>query len=283
MSTWNRITITDPGPVVVDTLPDALDIFDEVDDERTTIPPFRRPGQDQTEPPEYLGRPGNPVGNLTLAGETKYHAAEAHEAIRELSALTGTITYYEEWDDDDMGYAEAVYRGGEFIQDEYRVSALVPAHLNRLVQSGLAALAGSPVPGEPPAVVAALRDLVDALDTTPAPDRRISVSGYPLPAPVVVNARLQLAGSGFILDRAAAERIAHTWRDAPADMDDIARAVRVLPDGQIITALNMDGEVTVDVWRPDEKDSTSYCTAGWPFDFTITPHTEPTEMQTLPG
>jgi hypothetical protein len=133
MSTWNAITIENPGALTIDTLPDALtrdgEIWEgyEVTDERIDVPERR------TEAFIFPGRPGNPDGNFVIAGGSKWRADEAIAALMELSKTTGRITHHQEWDDDTPGAETTVYVNGEYVEAESLESAMVPANLAQLV------------------------------------------------------------------------------------------------------------------------------------------------------
>ncbi|KZE41397.1 hypothetical protein [Microbacterium sp. T32] len=137
MSTWNSITIERPGALTLDTLPDALTGDAEIwedrdeDDERVTIPEYEpyawNPGYKLPE------RPGNPEGNITIEGRSKYRADDAIAALIELSKTTGRITHYQEWDNDGPGQETTVYENGEYIHAASKVSDMVPANLHELI------------------------------------------------------------------------------------------------------------------------------------------------------
>lgn len=95
----------------------------------------------------------------------------------------------------------------------------------------------------------------------------IEFSGYPLTRPHRVTAEPDDIYHGephYVLDRAAALSLAHAWQDAPGQ-DDVARAVEILDDGTLITALHLDHEITISVWQPEDDDNTLYSTGGCPF------------------
>lgn len=133
MSTYNSITIENPGALTIETLPDALtsdgEIWEgyDVTDERIDVPERR------TEAFIFPGRPGNPDGAITIAGGSKWRAEEAIAALVELSKTTGRITHHQEWDDDAPGAETTVYENGEYVEAKSLESAMVPANLAELI------------------------------------------------------------------------------------------------------------------------------------------------------
>lgn len=181
MTTWNSITIENPGALTLDTLPAALTEDAEIwgdrsqDDERVTIPEHEpypwSPGYKLSE------RPGDPAGNITIEGRSKWRPEAAIEALIELSKTTGRVTHYQEWDDDEQGQESAVYEDGEYVVTASRVSDMVPANLHELIAAARVPLArydaidSDDDPGYHARVDAAFdlithaRRLIDALDS----------------------------------------------------------------------------------------------------------------------
>lgn len=163
MSTWNVVTIEKPGRLTLADLPEALtsagplggeDYSDT--DEREDTPPTMYRGV-----LVGAGRPGKPGGNIVIEGRTKYRAEELFAACVEVSASTGgTVTWFEEWDDDEVGQSVTVFRAGELVDSEGRTSELVPVNLTELVESLRDALDHS---GIALSVAVRARALVDAL------------------------------------------------------------------------------------------------------------------------
>lgn len=169
MSTWNSITIENPGALTLDTLPDALKGDAEIwedryeADERVPIPasaPYSwDPGYKLPE------RPGNPEGSITIEGRSKYQADDAIAALIELSKTTGRITHYQEWDNDGPGQETTVYENGEYIHAASKVSDMVPANLHELIRDARTALLfDAPSPAVVDALAGTLTALVNALD-----------------------------------------------------------------------------------------------------------------------
>lgn len=124
MTTWNSVTIKNPGAITVEML--------------EGINAFNGEGQmwESHEIDTFDG------GTIYAQGHSKWQAADLIEAIEALSLEhpDATFTHYEEWDDDGVGARETVYRGGSSIVTESRMSGMVPANLAELVATLRAAL-----------------------------------------------------------------------------------------------------------------------------------------------
>jgi len=160
MTTWNNITISNPGTLTVEALPDELKgdgaIWEDfsADDEREAIEPDHYyPGS--------VGREGKPEGDITIEGRSKYHADDAEAILPELSKGR-RIEWFEEWDDDGPGQRVTVWENGEEVAAERKHSELVPDALHELVAE-LRALLPEKWEDKSPLSESAQR-LVDALD-----------------------------------------------------------------------------------------------------------------------
>ncbi|GAA1745444.1 hypothetical protein [Microbacterium paludicola] len=134
MSTWNSITIEEPGALTIDTLPTALtsdgELWEGYDaiDEREDVPE-REVAAGYTIP----GRTGNPDGSIIIQGHSKYTADEASAALAELSKHTGRIVHREEWDYDEVGGSVTVYENGAAVPDLGQHTELIPDQLPKLI------------------------------------------------------------------------------------------------------------------------------------------------------
>ena len=151
MSTWNSITINEPGDLTVETLPTELTSDGEIW--------------------EWYEAYSN-EGAITIEGHSKYSADEAKSAMRRLSRSTGRITHFEEWDDDEVGQSLTVYENGAVVHEQGRHSELVPDNLAELVKAGRDALsADTDSVWENGRVTRPMRDalraLVEALEARP--------------------------------------------------------------------------------------------------------------------
>lgn len=111
---------------------------------------------------------------------------------------------------------------------------------------------------------------------------KITISGYPLPAPLTLDAEADehLIGEGWLLSRDDTERLIDAWCEAPTDPapsgeDDVRRSWSYCELGLFITVLYLDGELSIEHWESaDGSEGTDiYSTTMMPFDFTITPET----------
>ena len=103
---------------------------------------------------------------------------------------------------------------------------------------------------------------------------RITITGYPLPDPVIIHdIRLDnlIHADGWLLDHEDAVRLLDAWRDAPTDEDDVRREWIYSESGVFVTALYLDGEVGLALWESARgSDGTDvYSTRDMPFDFDI--------------
>ncbi|MFF7293209.1 hypothetical protein ACFY9N_11825 [Microbacterium sp. NPDC008134] len=167
MTTWNVITIENPGALTVAALPEALTSEGEIwegysaDDTRDAVEP-REIAPDLVAP----GRAGDPNGCIIIEGHSKWEAEEAIAALVQLTrdAPEMKVTHFQEWDYDGVGSESAVYRGGEIVRAESKVSQLVPVDLDKLAETLREALGKRGYDRNTmPAVRAAAQALVDAL------------------------------------------------------------------------------------------------------------------------
>jgi hypothetical protein len=112
----------------------------------------------------------------------------------------------------------------------------------------------------------------------------ITITGYPLPAPVRVQAEPDehIFGDGWLLTQRHAQTLVAAWADAPTDpapdgTDDVRRAWDYCELGLFITALHLDGELGISHWESvtGSEGTDLYSTTMMPFDFTIHPDTPP--------
>ena len=171
MSTWNVVTIHNPGDLTIETLPDALspDRFmdGEIFDEREGKPEvhYGTPPNDWRTP----AMPGDPNGDIRIEWRSKYSDDEAQAACAEIATGERTVTHFQEWDDDEVGQSLDAYRNGIVVEQESQNGDLVPRNLDELVKAVRDALADRTVviheTGKPPRypLEDAARALVDAL------------------------------------------------------------------------------------------------------------------------
>ncbi|MGO1506710.1 MAG: hypothetical protein ACTHW5_01545 [Microbacterium sp.] len=109
---------------------------------------------------------------------------------------------------------------------------------------------------------------------------KITISGYPLPAPVTLDADIDdhIFGSGWLLAHDDAQKLIEAWCDAPTDLspdgnDDVRRTWSYSELGLFVTVLSLDGELSIDHWESAEGSEgyDIYSTTTMPFDFTIHP------------
>lgn len=120
---------------------------------------------------------------------------------------------------------------------------------------------------------------------------QITISGYPLPGTVTIsNARPDehIHGEGWLLDLEQATHLLDAWQHAPTGHSDVARAWAYYEVGMIVTALHLDGEVTISGWESaiGSDGADLYSTVNMPFDFDIRPtgaDTPPEPLHTQPG
>lgn len=87
---------------------------------------------------------------------------------------------------------------------------------------------------------------------------------------------------GYLLARGTAHGIMHVWKDRPRE-DDVIREFKAIDDSGWVTALVMEGEISLTFWPSTSDDYNArtgkedfdgsghdvYSTAMWPFDFEI--------------
>lgn len=163
MSTWNSITIHNPGDLTLDTLPSALWAEGEIwegrdeDDEREGWPAGRFGAWDK-------GRDPNPKGAIRVSGHSKYTAEAAGACLLELSKGR-RIEWSQEWSEDEPGSSLDVFIDGVRSREESTHDMQVPDNLSDLIAAARKALA---VRGRESARLIhaqrALENLLDALD-----------------------------------------------------------------------------------------------------------------------
>lgn len=103
----------------------------------------------------------------------------------------------------------------------------------------------------------------------------ISITGRPLPAPVTVDNVERddtIHGDGWLLTAPQAARLLDAWKTAPTGNDtDVIREWVYSESGVFLTALCMDGEVSLSVWESatGSDGDDIYSTLIMPFDFHI--------------
>lgn len=109
---------------------------------------------------------------------------------------------------------------------------------------------------------------------------QITISGYPLPAPITLTAEPDdyIIGDGFLLDHDETQRLIEAWCDAPTEPapngeDDVRRTWSYSELGLFVTVLYLDGELSIDHWESaiGSEGTDLYSTTQMPFDFTIHP------------
>lgn len=107
---------------------------------------------------------------------------------------------------------------------------------------------------------------------------QITISGYPLPAPITLTAEADdyIVGEGFLLDHDETQRLIEAWCDAPSDLapngaDDVRRTWSYSELGLFVTVLYLDGELSIDHWESaiGSEGTDLNSTTQMPFDFTI--------------
>ncbi|OJX65521.1 MAG: hypothetical protein BGO95_10695 [Micrococcales bacterium 73-13] len=103
---------------------------------------------------------------------------------------------------------------------------------------------------------------------------RIQITGYPLPAPVIIHDPAPdafMRAGHWLLDHEDAARLLTAWRDALTDEADVRREWAYSESGLFATALYLDGELSVALWESATgSDGTDvYSTATIPFDFEV--------------
>ncbi|MFF2388913.1 hypothetical protein [Agromyces sp. NPDC058104] len=156
MSTWNSITIANaPAELKLEDIftrwPELTrdgEIWEsrDEDDEREAVTPSRAKWQPIDTPREewaYQGRDASPEGDITITGHSKYRATSAESALYELSAAYPeiTVSWSQEWDDDEPGQCLDVIRAGEIVRESSLVVHMVPMTLPDLIAAAREALA----------------------------------------------------------------------------------------------------------------------------------------------
>ena len=105
----------------------------------------------------------------------------------------------------------------------------------------------------------------------------IQISGYPLPAPVIIHEIVpdDLIHAGhWLLEQDDAARLLEAWRDAPTDEADVRREWAYSESGLFATALYLDGEITIALWESacGSDGDDLYSTRDMPFDFEVRLH-----------
>lgn len=103
---------------------------------------------------------------------------------------------------------------------------------------------------------------------------RIAITGHPLPEPVIVDDITpdgRIHPDGWLLDHADAARLLDAWRNAPTDDDAVVREWGYSESGLFITALYLDGELSLATWESARGSDGNdvYSTQNMPFDFDI--------------
>ena len=108
---------------------------------------------------------------------------------------------------------------------------------------------------------------------------QLTITGHPLPEPVVIDGAAAdegILGTGWLLTQPQAQRIVAAWAEAPPDLsptgeDDVRRAWHYSPLGLFVTALILDGELSLSEWESafGSEGDDRYSTTQMPFDFDI--------------
>ena len=158
MSTYHVIKITTPEPINLASLPYPLYDYDGTH-------------------PNAWGLHDGDVWEDPTAPICYGHSAHGVEpietwALEYTAAYPGiTVTWSQEWDDEDAGASISVYRDGTFILAESKHTELVPDNLHELIAVAREALGYHDKavmtalhPSNPFTLASTLRSLVDALD-----------------------------------------------------------------------------------------------------------------------
>lgn len=102
----------------------------------------------------------------------------------------------------------------------------------------------------------------------------ITIIGYPLPAPVVLDAMPDdhIHEDGWLLTASQARILLDAWRNAPAEDPDVVRTWEYAEIGLFVTALHLDSEIDLSIWESaiGSDGDDLYSTLTMPFDFDIT-------------
>ncbi|MGO1852358.1 MAG: hypothetical protein ACTIKQ_04530 [Microbacterium sp.] len=107
---------------------------------------------------------------------------------------------------------------------------------------------------------------------------RITISGYPLPAPLTLDAEPDdyIFDEGWLLTHDETQRLIEAWCDAPTapapnGEDDVRRIWSYSELGLFVTVLYLDGELGIDHWESaiGSEGTDLYSTTMMPFDFDI--------------
>lgn len=165
MDIWNSVTLIGaPEDLDIETLPD-FELWDGDNwnffDSTSWVKPN---GEVQVSP-----------GNYQVTGTGRYdNTCAIEEWAREYTAAHPevTVTYFQEWYENDQGSSSDVYRGGELVREESLMSGMVPLDLAKLLDEAKAALMArdEAAAGQPginldhlDRITAALRALVEGL------------------------------------------------------------------------------------------------------------------------
>ncbi|MFC4244996.1 hypothetical protein ACFOYW_16630 [Gryllotalpicola reticulitermitis] len=108
---------------------------------------------------------------------------------------------------------------------------------------------------------------------TGQPTATITVTGYPLPEPVIIPAVQPdetIQGDGYLLTPAQTRQLLDVWKDAPGEPD-VVREWIYSEAGLFVTALHLDEEITLSIWEAaiGSDGADLYSTTAMPFDFNV--------------